>query len=722
MSDNRRVLLLLLCGSILSPLSSGHAQSVSAAQPGASNQADTGQVEEITVTAQRRSEKLQDVPIAVSVFTASMAQAMGVADTSSLQTAVPGLEFTRVFNSAAPALRGIGANPTTSLGDESPIALYLDGVYISNPAGAIFSFNNIARVEVLKGPQGTLFGRNAAGGVVQVVTKDPSDTQSVDFSVGYGNYNTVTSDFYGTTPIVAGKLAADLAVHYENQMDGWGKNLFTGQDAFVEHDVALRSKWVLTPDDATKVTFSVDYDHSYFQDGIAMNPIGGAVFTDNKTTYMGYYNVSENPTGYTDARQYGGSVKVERDLEWSNFVSITGYRQVTSWLHADEDQTPAPASDIEITGLSKTFSQELQLQSPTDSPLQWIGGLYYYHDLASYQPLAIKGTSLGPLRYLNIYDSEITGSYAAFGQATATVATDTRLTAGLRYTIDHRHESGFEDSGFGVLVSSDHAVDFPKLTYKISLDHNFAEGVLGYIEYSRGFKSGIYNFGSPGSDPVRPEVLDAYEMGLKSDLLDKRLRLNAALYYYQFRDLQISAVRQNVTTLANAAASETKGADVDFEAVPMENLTLRGGASYIQSTFTSFPNAILSMQSPTGGDIQRTGSATGNTTPRSPKWTTNISAQYVVPTNAGTYTGNLTYYYNSGFYWDADNLLKNNAYHLVNASVDWQSPDGIWNVRLWGKNLLAQRYYIYATAQVMGNEASPAPPATFGATVSYHWE
>ncbi len=722
MSASRRVCLFLLCTSTFTPVSWASAQSDQGAVQQTAGQPDAGQVEEITVTAQRRSEKLQDVPIAVSVFTASMAEAMGVADTSSLQAAVPGLEITRVFNSAAPALRGIGANPTTSLGDESPIALYVDGVYLSTPSAAIFSFNSIERVEVLKGPQGTLFGRNAAGGVVQIVTKDPSDTPSADLSVGYGNYSSVTTDFYGTTPVIDGKLAADLAVHYENQMDGWGKNLFTGQDAFVEHDLALRSKWVLTPDDLTKITISADYDHGFYQDGIAMNPVGGALFTDGKTTYMGYYNVSEDPTGYTDQRQYGVSAKIERDLDWANLVSISSYREVNSWLHADEDQTPAPSSDIQIKGAAKTVTQELQLQSPTGSPLQWIGGVYVYHNLASYEPFALTGTSLGPLSPLEISDTEITDSYAAFGQATATVMADTRLTLGLRYTIDHQHESGVENSAFGVLAISNQSVDFPKLTYKVSLDHDFADGVLGYIDYSRGFKSGIYNLGAPGSAPVRPEVLDAYEIGLKSEILDKRLRLNGALYYYQFNDLQISAVRENVTYLVNAAASETKGADFDFEATPMHNWTIRGGAAYIDSIFSSFPDAILSMQSPTGGDVQRVGSATGNHTPRAPKWTTNLSLQYMIPDTSGDYTADLTYYYNSGFYWDADNLLKNNSYHLVTASVDWQSPDGVWNVRLWGKNLLQQRYYIYATAQVMGNEASPAPPLTFGATVSYHWE
>jgi iron complex outermembrane receptor protein len=720
MSDFRYVSALLLSASFVTPASAVLAQSA----PDAPS-ADSGQVEEITVTAQRRSEKLQNVPIAISAVTANQLSAEGVNSTDSLQAAVPGLEITRVFNAAAPALRGIGANPTSGLGDESPVALYVDGVYISNPAAGVFSFNNIERVEVLKGPQGTLFGRNAAGGVVQIVTKDPlPDSQSIDFAVGYGNYDTVTSDFYGTTPIVDGKLAADLAIHYENQIDGWGKNLFLGTDAFTEYDTAVRTKWVLTPDDATKVTISADYDHGYFQDGIAMNPVGGAVFLAQppKTRYMGYYNVSENPTGYSSPRQYGVSAKVEYDLDWAKIVSISAYREVNSWLHADEDQTPSPASDVQMTGLSKTASQELQLQSPTASALQWIGGIYLYHNLADYAPLQIAGSQLGPLTALEISDGEVTDSYAVFGQATATILPDTRLTIGARYTIDHQHESGVESSGIGVLVASNQSVDFPKLTYKFSLDHDFADGIMGYIEDSRGFKSGIYNLGSPGSAPVRPEVLDAYEMGVKSELFDKKLRLNGALYYYQFSGLQISAVENNVAVLKNAAQSETKGIDFDFEAVPIEDFTIRGAVAYIDSTFTSFPDAVISVQNPAGGDTQILGSATGHYTPRSPKWTTNLTLQYMVPTDTGNYTGSLTYYYNSGFFWDADNLLKNNSYHLVNASIDWLSPSGTWDVRFWAKNLLQQRYYIYATAQAQGSEASPAPPLTFGATLAFHWE
>ena len=712
-NNRKKIFLIATCAHVL-PLTAAYG----AAPPAAADQSDM-QVEEITVTAQRRTEASQNVPVSMAVVTESMSKALGVTDTSSLQVAVPGLEFTRALNNATPSLRGIGSNPSAAAGDESAVATYIDGVYITSPAATLFSFNSIKQIEVLKGPQGTLFGRNATGGVLQVITRDPESTPSGDFNIGYGRFDTVTTNLYATTGIGT-RVAADIAVHYEKQHDGWGRNLTTGGDAFKGDEIAVRSKWVFTPGDRTKITLAGDYSNTRSDIGVAYHAAPGSLMQDGQTTYTGFYEIAENPGNYVKTSQGGVSLKVEHELNWANFVSISSYRRVDTFVSYDSDQTPQPITYITIKTPGDTATQELQLLSPTGSAIEWIGGLYYFHDIAKYDPLTIAGSSIAPLSGISITNKQVSSSYAAYGQATATILPDTRLTLGVRYTLDKRHAVGVLDSNFGVLGGGDDKAKFPKVTYKAALDHKITPGILAFASYSRGFKSGVFNLVAPGSAPVKPEVLDAFEIGVKSDLFNRAVRLNLAAYYYQFKNLQVSVIQGTTTSLINAAESRSKGVDADIQIVPIKNLRLMAAASYVDSTFKDFPGSLITTPNPAGGDFVTTGNAAGNRTPRVPKWTTNLSAQYTIETDHGSFLLSGSYYYNDGVYWTVDNRVKNPSYHLVNASIEWRAPNGL-SVRLWGKNLLDQRYNISGEGSVVGDVFSPAAPTTFGATVGYHW-
>jgi iron complex outermembrane receptor protein len=236
-----------------------HAPSVRAQSTAPAATAASGegaQLAEITVTAQKRAERAQDVPISDSTVSAAEAQSRGITDTTSLQMAVPGLVIDHTANEGNIFIRGVGTN-LFGPSSEQTVATYVDNVYMPSPETNLFSFNNIDRVEVLKGPQGTLFGRNTTGGVVQIITKDPSTTFGGDVSVGYANYDTVTSQGYVTGGLLP-DLAADIAVMYENQGIGWGHNFTTDRENGIEakNNYALRSKWKFTPSDAT--THSAD--------------------------------------------------------------------------------------------------------------------------------------------------------------------------------------------------------------------------------------------------------------------------------------------------------------------------------------------------------------------------------------------------------------------------------------------------------------------------------
>jgi iron complex outermembrane receptor protein len=711
---NKPVIVVLVFASI-----AARAEIESTSRPGDTQEQ---QISEIVVTAQKRSERLQDVPIAVTAFNAATMKALSLTDTLDLGQLTAGLVVTRVSDAAIFTIRGIGNQNAAILGDEQATSLYVDGVYFPSSQAAVFDFNNIDRIEVLEGPQGTLFGRNATGGLIQVITKTPSQTPHVDFDVGYGNYNTKTSNLYATAGI-AENLAADVAIHYADQSDGWGKNLFNGEDAFRDYDLAIRSKWLLTFDD-TRVTLSGDYNH-------ARADMGGAGYVypgyESVNGHVGppggFYDINENLTPVIYSTTYGGSITVDQDLHWATFKSISAFHRTEDDQSYDQDYTPLPYAQALIFEREHTFTQELQLASREGSALKWVTGLYYYNDRAGFYPVTLSGSSYNGLS-LDINSVQTAVSYAGFAQATATILPATQLTLGVRYTSDHRHIVGEFDTNVPGLVlnAGNQARTFDKTTFRIALDHHFTDDVLGYVSFNRGFKSGVYNNYSPSAPAVEPEVLDASEIGLKTEFLDRRLRFNSAAYFYKFSNMQLLKVINGAqATVVNAAGAHIKGVEASMELIPVRNLTLRAGASYVDTKFTSYPNAPFHTPALGGGLATVEGDATGNQVPYAPKYSFNVGGDYVVPTSQGNYTLSINYAYTDSLFINADNLVKQPSFGFLNSSLTWTSNDGKWDARLWGKNLNDKHAYDYIIEQSSGVTASPAAPRTFGITLGFHW-
>jgi iron complex outermembrane receptor protein len=679
----------------------------------------SGELQEITVTANKRRESLQSVPIAVTAVTAETAAAIGVTDISSLQTTVPGLEFPRLFSGTSPALRGIGTSFGIG-GQENVVAIYVDDVYIASPSAATFTFNNIDQIEVLKGPQGTLFGRNAMAGVINVTTLSPGPQPKADLSVGYANFNTVSGSSYVSYPI-SDKVSADLAFTGDNQADGWGKNLYTGRDAFTEKNASVRTKWVIKPDADTTLTLIADYAQSRYDEGIAMRPVEGALFP-NGQVFQGYYNVNENVTSYVDTKQGGVSAKIDRDLGWANLISVTAFRRSLAFNNADEDQTVDNSQYLPIHDDLNSTSEELRLVSPEGGQLHWLAGLFYFHDLSTME-LMDEGTALGGLTLNEDFKQGI-DSYAGFGQGTYDLPDQFHLTLGLRYTYDELRKSARE-SLLGTATSAAQTTE-SAWTYKINLAKDLTSNVSAYVGWSTGFKGGVFNSQDIFAPAVKPEKLDDVEAGFKSELLERRLRLNAAVYHYDYKNLQVTSLTRAVTgqtssTLANAAEATNTGFELDVEAQPLSRLTIRGGIEAMHSRFKSFPNATISIPVPTGGNTTTSGSAAGLQTPHSPDFSSNLGGEYRTSTTHGDLISAVNYSYTSAFAWDADNRLKQHPYGLVNGSLRWIPSGNRWDVMLWVKNLNGAEYSIYTTANVVGDEESPAPPRTFGLTVSTHF-
>jgi iron complex outermembrane receptor protein len=298
-----------------------NAQTTAPTASNASAAATGDSLAEVVVTAQRRAENAQTVPIAISAVSGdTLAQTFGVNNVETLQEAVPGLAISMDTSNPKIFLRGVG---TTAVATDNSVGVYVDSVYIASQGSSFMNLANIDHVEVDKGPQGTLFGRNTTGGVVQIVTRTPSSTPSADVTFGYGNYNTFTLNFYGTSGI-APNLAADFAYYYNNQLDSPGLNVTTGtKNVFRQNTEVIRNKWLWTPTDATTVTLALDYTQDRQATGIVWSFLPGAVGVDNKTTYLGFYDTASDLDNQWTDRNYGASLRVEQDFGWSRLVSIT---------------------------------------------------------------------------------------------------------------------------------------------------------------------------------------------------------------------------------------------------------------------------------------------------------------------------------------------------------------------------------------------------------------
>jgi iron complex outermembrane receptor protein len=319
------------------------------------------QLTEIVVTSQRRSESLQAVPLDVTVASGTDLLNQGVTDTSSLSLAVPGLSYTLGGNAATPFIRGVGAT-TVTVGNEASVATYVDGVYISSINGSLFELYDVDRIEVLKGPQGTLFGRNATGGVIQIITKDPAFAPTADIQVSYGAYDTTDASFFGTTGL-GDTVAVDLAAYGKNQAAGWGADLTTGQPTFTRHEFGGRSKLLWIPADGTRILITADYNRTRNEDGLGWHVVAPGLGIDGVTRYNGYYNTYDDPNDFSSVWQTGLSVIAEQELPIMRFVNITSWRYLNQEVQLDQDATPLEVVDVNYSQYDKTITEEVHLLS-----------------------------------------------------------------------------------------------------------------------------------------------------------------------------------------------------------------------------------------------------------------------------------------------------------------------------------------------------------------------
>jgi iron complex outermembrane receptor protein len=697
-------------------------------QPLHAQTAASGGLEEIVVTAQRRAEVLQSVPIAITVLQSDDLAAAGVTNVQELSSLTPGLQMTQQRNLATPYLRGVGTQ-NGGQGEESSIALYVDGVYYAAQSAGIFSLADVERVEVLKGPQGTLFGRNATGGLIHVITRTPQQEPMVQASASYAKFDTLSGSLYATTGITD-TLAIDLSLFTIDQGEGWGENLVLGNDVNLVDETIARTKILWTPTDSTTLTIAADWSENKTDIGNTRQLLPGAIGIGGAVFQGSVWDAQSDIPRDVDGEQKGVSVRFEHDFGSVRFVSLSAYREIDNFTLFDQDNTAAPLIIAPITEFTSTFQQEFLLQGEVGK-LQYTGGLFYFDADASVEPLGLRSAVLLQ-QNLDRYSEQKTKSYAAFAQATYAFTDRTSVTAGLRYTLDEREIIGRDVSAAGhpqgpgiVLSAMTQDDDFTKMTWRFALDHELREDVLLYGSISRGFKSGIYNTTNFLQPAVEPETLDAGEIGIKADLLNRHLRINASAFYYDYADIQLTARPAGITLLFNAAEGTVKGMELEATAlvpVPTGRLELSASGSLLDSEYDEFEGALFSIPQPTGGNALVVGDASGNDMIRAPKWTTNLTARYSIPVGAFELATDVSWYHNDGFYWEPDNRLRQKAYDVLNAQLAISTADETWRVRVFGRNLLNEKYYVSASANAFGDAGAAASPRTYGVAIDYRWQ
>lgn len=704
-------------------------------------------LQEIIVTAQRRAENLQDVPIAITAVTSAALGSAGIAETNTLTQAIPAVQFSRSGASGLFFVRGVGTT-NASIGDEGSNAFYVDGVYMPDLSSTVMQFNNIDRVEVLKGPQGTLFGRNAFGGLIHVITKEPGDRLEATAQAGYANYDTIQGQAYVGGP-VSENISADLALTGYDQRDGWGRNVTLDRDIKKMWYWGARSKIVMRASDAVKFVLGGDYYRT--NDNTA---IGWSVDEDYLVVggirSIGSMDTASNSYSLTKLENWGLSLTADADLGFARLTSISSLRDSTNRSDFDVDATQVPYLHIGFTSGSRAYQQELRLASNETDPLSWQIGVFYLHSKV-YNRSQLAGLALGGINTGQYIDATLdTDSYAAFGEVTYALTPTTKLTGGVRYTKDKRQLGGgyaaLVNGVAGTLIPVDDEISYGKFTWRAALRQELTEDVSVYLSYNRGFKAGTYSLQNPQLPPVLPQYINAYEAGVKSELFGRALRLNAAIFHYDISDYQVRSAAVGTlgtAALLNAASVKVDGLDVDFEAAPAQGIRIFGGFTWLNSRFhyfgptetlagapfiypnpaicnapgTSVPGTVTGPQ--VGGFRTCFGDASGFQTPTAPDFSASLGMSATVPIDEiQELRVSVMGSYNSGFPFETDGVLRQDEYMLLNGSVEYR-PSEHWGLEFWMKNLSDTKYFQQKISTGLGATTARAAPRTYGATLRF---
>jgi iron complex outermembrane receptor protein len=700
--------------------------------------ADASASATVVVTAQRRAENLQDVPMAVAAFDADALAEAGITDARRLDNVVPSLTYLATGFNAQPYLRGVGTR-SGWVGMESSVATYVDDRYVSRPWAAMFDMLDMERVEILKGPQGILYGRNAAGGAIRAITKDPGYDSSVEIGAKAG------SDDYSSLSILAGGPLSDAlrgqVASWIEKRDGLATNLVPSGRLHADDldRQSLRAK--LLWDLGERVTAKLGASWWRYTDWIGRDLVStGAPETNRGVALYGGVTSRDRESfasalsADNDMRETAVDLRFDVEVGELEIVSVTTYTKGDFVQTFDTDLSSIALLDNYATETSTDVSQELQLLSGSDGPLEWIAGAFYFRstgdsanvfrDSVSVQPQLPVGTDVSPgLQHADI------DAYALYAQATYAFNERWSVTFGSRWNRESKDATltAFPDAFSTAPNPFADSSDWDDMTPRASVEYRSARGVA-YLSYARGFKSGGYNYPASAGPVLDPEILDSYEVGLKTDLRNGRVQLRSAAFFTDVNGLQVVRGAAGALVTENAANADVRGLEIDVDFAFRENLSLTVAAALLDSEYTEYTAGVLvPLYVPPYGSAPLAGGldVRGRSLLRTPDRTLSVGVRYRKPLGAiGSIAFAGTYAHRDDYYFDFSaapetEWLKQHAHGVLNARVAYVASDERWELGLWSNNLTDELYYDDAVLTNVASRVSYADPRMAGIDFKY---
>ena len=718
-------------------------------------------IEEIIVTARKRSENIQDVPVSVTAYTAADIEAKSITSLKQLAQFTPNFNMYNSGNDGSTtsevSIRGI----SNSIGGPG-VGIYLDGVYLSRQQGIDLDLMDAERLEVLRGPQGTLFGKNTIGGAVNLVTVRPTDEFSGNAEVTYGEFDRIDGKVLLNIPLIPGKLRSKIALSTQNR-DGFGKliDINTGAKLGEMGDRERLSgriilDWEMT--DNFNVLVSLDglrarehsttrtlaaRTNSFLDDALNFifmldPPIGPALLPPDVYTSFGAGN------NYQDVDSYGTAVTIGWDLGDTAIgnvalKSITSYRDLEVGFSHDFDFSPYPATIASNFAFHDQISQEFQVSGVSfNERLTWVAGAYYFKEetdepsTANVYPQLVALGIIPEFSFNLLYGFD-NRSWAVFAQGTYQITDKLSITGGIRYTDEEKRalesQARLSDGAFtgpfcfNCAPPTSGTTSYSEISGRGGLEYRWNEDLMLYFSAAHGFKSGgltqsvtdVTQITDLQLNPYLPEFVWTYEVGLRSTWLDGRLRVNATGFFSDYTDIQYSfAFAPPGTTLpqtfvSNGPAAEIKGFELDTLFMPVEGLTLSASVGLTDAEYTKF-------------DPRDTILTSASKFPFTPEWAYTLAGQYSIPTGLGELTGRLDYSWNDNVIFDVRDslnpLTRQDSYGILNARLSLAHAAG-WTVSVFGTNLTDEIYLLSAIDLGGSVIHQPAPPREWGVSIKY---
>jgi iron complex outermembrane receptor protein len=707
------------------------------AAPAFAQEEDSAALEEITVTAQRREERLQDVPIAVTAFTAEDLERTAATGIQDVAARAPGVTLTQ-FNIGEPQLyiRGVGTTSDSAASDPS-IGVSIDEVSIGRAGASALAFLDISRVEILRGPQGTLYGRNASGGALNIYTNRPEFDTFGEVTLRGGSF-----EAYGAEAVFNTQIGESAAVRFAGRYstsDGYAEHAPSG--ASLEGGTQWGGRGQILFDSA-EWSFLAGLDYSEDDmNGHARIPVTTSATSPALAAIVSGIRAGlderqsfSSPINFQARTNWGVTLRAEREGSLFDFVSLTSYRDNDYEWREDLGGLPFPAWPLAVVDLageaSDQFSQEFRIVSPGESAIDWVAGIYYLNENVDRTERFIVSAALpiAPPSFggdVTFNQDATNQSYAVFGQATIPFASVWELTAGVRWSHDEREvfQQAIDNDILGAPPpgiplgpgGSPYAVTasetFEEPTWRLALSLEPVDDIRFYVSYDRGYKAGAFASAEQTAAqavlPIESEILDNYAIGAKTTLMGGRLRLNAEGFFLDYNDLQVYELL-GLTLVTSNADAQVFGGEIEAAFALNQNITIGGSYANLQAEYTSnaVSGALVLLYD-------------GKTLPRSPENQFNIFVDGEWSAWGGEFATRLHYQWTDEFYFDPSNNpeVLEDAYGLLTAFASWESPNGL-TLSLYGKNLTDEEYRVHIIKNVGIGFSVFGPPQEFGFSIS----